>query len=237
MSESLQALLENSALGADQAAYLESLYEQFLTDPQSVDPKWRNYFSTVRKGVAKEVAHGPIRDAVALRAKDHRAFTFTANPSASNGVSDTMVAKQGAVSRLMQVYANRGHLVADLDPLGLWVRPEPDVMKLSYFGLSEADLDTEFHTSGPFNPGNNDRTMKLRDIIAGVKQVYCGNIGAEFAHVSDTTERLWLQQRFLDGRLHYRFNPEERKTILWQLTAAEGRESVDSEPFTTGWIE
>jgi len=222
MSESLQALLENSALGADQASYLESLYEQFLADPQSIDPKWRLYFSAFKKNGATEVAHSAIRDAVALRAKDHRAFAVS-TPT-SSGTSDSMVAKQGAVSRLMQVYANRGHLIADLDPLGLWKRPEPDVMKLSYFGLSEADLNTEFHTSGPFNPGANDRMMKLRDIIAGVKKVYCGNIGAEFAHMSNTQERLWLQQRFLEGRLHQRFNVDERKTILWQLTAAEGLE-------------
>lgn len=221
MSESLQALLENSALGADQAAYLESLYEQFLADSQSVEPKWRSYFSQLRKDASKEVAHTPIRDALVLRAKDHHSFAVGAAPGTS---VDGMVAKQGAVSRLMQVYANRGHLVADIDPLGLWVRPEPDVMKLSYFGLSESDLDTEFHTSGPFDPGIKSRTMKLRDIIAGVKKVYCGNIGAEFAHVSNTAERLWLQQRFLDGRLNYRFNTEERKTILWQLTAAEGLE-------------
>ena len=66
--------------------------------------------------------------------------------------------------------------------------------------------------------------MKLRDIISGIKKVYCGNIGAEFAHISNTAERLWLQQRFLEGRLTYRFNEVERKTILWQLTAAEGLE-------------
>ena len=221
MSEALRALLDTTALGADQAAYLESLYEQFLTDPNSVDAKWRSYFADVRKGAAKEIAHGPIRDALAVRAKEHR---VVASGGAASGAPDEMVAKQGAVSRLMQVYANRGHLIADIDPLGLCVRPEPDVFKLSYFGLSDSDLDSEFHTSGPFNPGTHSRTMKLRDIIDGVRKVYCGNIGAEFAHMSNTTERLWLQQRFLDGRLHHRLNTEERNTILWQLTAAEGLE-------------
>ena len=219
MSESLRALLETTALGADQGAYLESLYEQFLADPNSVDPKWRQYFGQVRRD-GKEVAHGPLRDALAVRAREHRVYAANAAPASS----DDKVAKQGAVSRLMQVYSNRGHLIADVDPLGLWIRPEPDVFKLAYFGLSDADLDSEFHTSGPFNPGTHARTMKLRDIIAGVKKVYCGNIGAEFAHMSNTDERLWLQQRFLEGRLNHHFTADERKTFLWQLTAAEGLE-------------
>lgn len=218
MSESLRALLESSALGADQAAYLESLYEQFLSDPNSVEPHWRGYFAVVSQGAAAEVAHSPVREALALRAKEQRvAIARTDN-------ADEMVAKQGAVSRLVQVYSNRGHLVADIDPLGLLVRPEPEVLKLSYFGLGDADLDTEFHIYNPFEDSSKSKRMKLRDIIARVKQVYCGNIGAEFAHVSNTAERLWLQQRYQDGRLNQRFTTEERKTMLWQLTSAEGLE-------------
>jgi 2-oxoglutarate dehydrogenase E1 component len=218
MSESLRALLESSALGADQAAYLESLYEQFLGDPGSVAPRWRDYFSTVRQGATSEVAHGPVRDALALRARENRVVT------AAPALDDALVAKQGAVSRLVQIYCNRGHLIADIDPLGLLKRPEPDVLKLSYFGLSDADMDTEFRTYSPFEPSEKAKRMKLRDIVARYRQIYCGNIGAEFAHVSNTEERLWLQDRFQEGRLNQRFNPEECKTFLWQLTAAEGLE-------------
>jgi 2-oxoglutarate dehydrogenase E1 component len=219
MSESLRALLDTSALGADQAAYLESLYEQFIGDPAAVDPKWREYFAGVRQGASAEVAHGPLREALAQRAKESR-VAIVAPPE----VGDGLFAKQGAVSRLVQVYSNRGHLVADIDPLGLLQRPEPAIMKLSHYGLSEADLDSEFYMIMPGDPGANSKRLKLRDIIARVKQVYCGNIGAEFAHVSDTEERLWLQKRFAEGRLNQRFSAEERKGFLWQLTAAEGLE-------------
>ncbi len=219
MSESLRALLESTALGADQAAYLESLYEQFLSEPGSVESRWRDYFAAMRQGAAGEVAHGPLREALARRAKESRGVA-----SAAPDVSDALFAKQGAVSRLVQVYCNRGHLIADIDPLGLLKRPEPEVLRLDYFGLSDADLDSEFHTYSPYEPSSKAKRMKLRDIIARYKQVYCGNIGAEFAHVSNTTERLWLQDRFQDGRLNQRFTLEERRTFLWQLTAAEGLE-------------
>jgi 2-oxoglutarate dehydrogenase E1 component len=66
--------------------------------------------------------------------------------------------------------------------------------------------------------------MKLRDILAQLEYVYGGTVGAEFAHVSDSDERLWLQDQFQEGRLKGSFSAEERRNILWQLTAAEGLE-------------
>ncbi len=66
--------------------------------------------------------------------------------------------------------------------------------------------------------------MKLRDILAELEFIYAGPIGAEFAHVSDSEERLWLQDQFQSGRLQNRFSTDERRNILWQLTAAEGLE-------------
>ncbi len=217
MSESLRALLDTSALGSDQAAYLESLYEQFLVDPNSIDTKWREYFASVRQGAASEQAHSPVREALVQRAREHHG-------EAQAKPSDDLVLKQGAVSRLVQVITNRGHLVADIDPLGLLQRPEPEVMKLSYFGLNDGDLDSEFFAYAPLEPVHKAKRFKLRDMIARYRQAYCGNIGAEFAHVSDTEARLWLQERFLEGRLNQRFTADERKTFLWQLTAADGLE-------------
>jgi len=96
------------------------------------------------------------------------------------------------------------------------------VLDLEYFGLSEADLDTEFFT-GSRNPAMSERA-KLKDILADLKFIYTDTIGAEFAHVSDSDERLWLQDSFQTARMQRRFSVEEKKNILWQLTAAEGLE-------------
>jgi 2-oxoglutarate dehydrogenase E1 component len=120
------------------------------------------------------------------------------------------------------VYANRGHLIADLDPLGLQERAKPYVLNLEYFGLSDADLDTEFFTNR--RNESNPQRVKLRNILRDLKSIYCGTIGAEFAHVSDSDERLWLQDNFQSGRMQRRFSVDEKKNILWQLTAAEGLE-------------
>ncbi len=215
MSRSLEELNASTPLQGANASYVEALYERFLEDPQGVSPEWRSYFEGLKGDSSREVAHGPVKDGVLARASAPRAATAaTADSSAGP--------KQGAVSRLIQIYANRGHLIASIDPLGMMHRPTPRVLELGYFGLTEADLETEFFTGGRVE--GVQKRGKLRDIIAELRRIYCGTIGAEFAHVSDTEERLWLQDRFQQGRLHHVFSKEEKRNILWQLTAAEGLE-------------
>ncbi len=218
MSDSLRALLESTPLGEGNAPYLESLYEQYLSDPNSVGERWRDYFRGLKSDGTTETAHGPVRDALAKRAREVR---VAAAPAAGAATADAS-AKQAAVARLVQVYANRGHLCADIDPLGMQKRPVPEVLKLEYYGLTSADLDTEFYAGR--SDGTVTRKQKLRDIIAQLQHTYCGKIGAEFAHVSTTEERLWLQDRFQKGRAEFRLSTEERKTLLRHLTAAEGLE-------------
>ena len=216
MSQSLADQLATTALSGGNAGFIEDLYEQFLRDPSSLDPAWVNYFKGL-PGSGAEIAHGPIRERLLARAQmPAGAAAATPKGAASDGAS----AKQGAVSRLIQVYANRGHLVAHLDPLGMQERAKPYVLDPEYFGLSDADLDTEFFT-GSRNAALPERA-KLKDILADLKFIYTDTIGAEFAHVSDTDERLWLQDNFQVARLQRRFSADEKKNILWQLTAAEG---------------
>src|ERR1700727_931873 len=211
MSQSLADQLATTALSGGNAGFIEDLYEQFLRDPAGVDPTWAAYFTRLKGTATGEVAHSPIRERLLARAK-----RAPAQGTESGGAS----AKQGAVSRLIQIYANRGHLVAKLDPLGLQERAKPYVLDLEYFGLSDADLDTEFFT-GSRNAAIAERA-KLKDILADLKHIYTDTIGAEFAHVSDTDERLWLQDSFQVARMQRRFSADEKRNILWQLTAAEG---------------
>ena len=214
MSQSLADQLATTALSGGNAGFIEDLYEQFLKDPAGVDPTWAAYFKGLRGSTPGEVAHGPIRERLLARLQAPPALAG-AGSAESGGAS----AKQGAVSRLIQIYANRGHLAANLDPLGLQERPRPYVLDLEYFGLSDADLETEFFT-GSRNHAIAERA-KLRDIIADLKFIYTDTIGAEFAHVSNSDERLWLQDGFQLARMQRRFSADEKKNILWQLTAAE----------------
>jgi len=206
-------MLEPTPLYGGNSDFLDALYEQYLSDPASVDGRWREYFARLAAPAA-ERPHGPIRAAIAQRAASGGGV-MAAAPAAN-------AKKQSAVSRLIQVWINRGHLVATIDPLGLMPRPRPRLLDLDYFHLSDADLDSEFYTGSHIEAV--PRRLKLREILAQLQLIYGGNVGAEFAHVSNSEERLWLQDEFQQGRLRHRFTDDERRNILWQLTAAEGLE-------------
>jgi 2-oxoglutarate dehydrogenase E1 component len=83
-------------------------------------------------------------------------------------------------------------------------------------------LNTEFYTAS--RTSGVDKQMKLSGDPEAAPPYLHRRIGAEFAHVSTTEERLWLQDRFQEGRLNHRFTTEERLNLLWQLSAAEGLE-------------
>ena len=138
----------------------------------------------------------------------------------AGAVSADASEKQAAVSRLIQAYALRGHQIADIDPLGLMQRPTPSVLKLDYFDLTEADMDHEFVTG---DLAGTTR-MKLRDIVALLRRIYCGNVGAEFAHMSRSRERLWIKEQFESGMVSGGLTKDEKLTLLTRLTAAEGIE-------------
>ena len=207
-------MLEPTPLFGGNADFLDTLYEQFLLDPASVEEHWRRYFESLPGGAGAERPRGPIEAQIAARAKAPRAAA--AAPARGADV------RQEAVSRLIQIWMNRGHLIARLDPLGLMQRPRPHVLDLDYFKLTNADLDSEFYTGSRTEAV--PKRMKLREIMRELEIIYGGTVGAEFAHISDSVERLWLQDRFQSGRLQQRFGVEEKRNILWQLTAAEGLE-------------
>jgi 2-oxoglutarate dehydrogenase E1 component len=217
MSTVFKHQYDTSHLQGANATYVEWLYEQFLAEPGSVPPEWRQYFSTLA-AASPEVPHGPIVQAVAERLRQRSvpaAAPATAEPAPA-------IEKQAAVSRLIQVYSLRGHQIADLDPLGLWERPAPAVLSFDFLGLDESDLQREFSTGGLAGTGHT--RMKLQDILALLKQIYCGKLAAEFAHISRARERLWLREQFEACRVHWTFAGDEQKQILDSLTRAEGIE-------------
>jgi 2-oxoglutarate dehydrogenase E1 component len=203
--------LESTPLYAGNADFLDTLYEQYQRDPASVAVRWRALFDSWG---APQPAELPLK---------RQAPGAESSPSAPLPTADdAATAKQAAVSRLIQIWTNRGHLIAKLDPLGLMQRPRPRVLDLDYFGLTPSDLEREFFTGS--RTAAIPAQMKLRDILAHLEQIYSGPIGAEFAHVSDSHERLWLQDEFQAGRVGHIFSVAERRDLLWQLTVAEGLE-------------
>src|SRR5262245_1093923 len=105
-------MLEPTPLYGGNADFLEELYEQYLRDPASLDAHWRAYFERLAPPKAGERAHGPIQAEIAARAHTPRMAGPAPAEPASAGLPSDSAAKQAAVSRLIQIWTNRGHLLA-----------------------------------------------------------------------------------------------------------------------------
>ena len=209
MTISMKELWESSHTSAGHSAYLESLYETYISDPDSLSNEWIEFF--------KHLPHHPTSNGEISHQNIVKEFK---NISRKNTVSKTSVdVRQGKVIRLIQAYRNRGHLLATLDPLGLMERDKVDDLNIEFHGLSDTDLDEEFYTD-TFIPDNEK--MKLRDILKSLKEIYCGNIGLECNHIMETEERRWFQRKFENKLQEYSFSKKERLNIYERLNSAEG---------------
>ena len=209
MTISMKELWESSHTSAGHSAYLESLYETYISDPDSLSNEWIEFF--------KHLPHHPTSNGEISHQNIVKEFK---NISRKNTVSKTSVdVRQGKVIRLIQAYRNRGHLLATLDPLGLMERDKIDDLNIEFHGLSDNDLDEEFYTD-TFIPDNEK--MKLRDILKSLKEIYCGNIGLECNHIMETEERRWFQRKFENKLQEYSFSKKERLNIYERLNSAEG---------------
>jgi len=218
----MQAFQQNSYLFGANAPYLEELYEQYLSNPAAVSEQWREYFERMQLVPAsdgavtsRDQAHAPIVESFAQRAKANAFITPVGNKDAS------IARKQVHVQSIIAAYRFLGNRWADLDPLHRQQRPAIPELEPAFYDLTEADMDQTFAASNTYFGTEN---MTLRDIIHALRDTYCGTIGAEFMYISDPTQKRWLQQR-LEGCLSTpKFSVEKKRSILEQLTAAEGLE-------------
>ncbi|MFN5477147.1 MAG: 2-oxoglutarate dehydrogenase E1 component [Sphingobacteriales bacterium] len=144
-------------------SYIEGLYREFATDPNTVDPDIRKFF----EGFDFAVNNGL------------QAATNAPSPSHPQA-SPLNLAKELGVYRLILGYRNKGHLIADTNP----IRQRKDRganLDLGFFGLSEEDMEKEFYAGNLIGLGN----VKLKDILAFLKRCYAEHVGIEFKYISD----------------------------------------------------
>ncbi|OZB09103.1 MAG: 2-oxoglutarate dehydrogenase E1 component, partial [Marinobacter sp. 34-60-7] len=222
MHESImEQLWQTSHLQGGNLAYVEQLFETYLTDPNAIPEEWRSYFDKL-PGVegynGRDVVHSTIRDQFEHISRNQRFLASGGVPASATSDADK---KQIRVLQLINAYRFRGHQESKLDPLGVWQRQPVEDLDPSFHELGQSDLDLEFQT-GSLNFGSE--TMKLGDIVDGLRQTYCGSIGAEYMHVVDTRIKRWFQQRMEPVRSRPEYEANTRKHILERLTAAEGLE-------------
>ncbi len=183
---------QHPAINSWSPDYLDSLYKQWKSAPDSVDERWRHFFA----GFELASAGG----------------TTPAEPRGSANE----VTRQAKVNSLIYHYRDIGHLMANLDPLGR-KRERPENLRLEAFDLSEADLTATFFTPIPGMPG----PLPLREIITFLEGIYCQTLGAEYMHIQNTAERRWIQDRLEGENRLPDLSQEEKHNLLRKLHQAE----------------
>ena len=220
-SSSLEQLWASGHLAGGNLAFVDELYESYLSNPSSVSEEWRQFFDglpSVEGHIGADYSHRTVREQFLLSAQNsHRAVAQ--NQSAVSTEHDR---KQVRVIRLMQAYRTRGHQKAKIDPLGLLERPQVPDLDLGFFELTKSDFDTTFNIAS--NTMGVEQ-IKLGELIDTLERTYCASIGAEFMHIVNTEERLWIQERMESVKGRPAYGAETKKHVLERLTAAEGMEN------------
>jgi 2-oxoglutarate dehydrogenase E1 component len=216
----MKQMLANSYLFGGNAPFVEELYEAYLANPQSVSDEWRDYFDKLQLvpgaggevGTGRDVAHAPIVESLAPRAK--QGLLRTQTPVTEPGVER----KQVYVLFLITAHRTLGVRWADLDPLKRTPRPQIPELEPAYYDLTEADMELVFNTGTLV--GVPERAT-LREILHHLRETYTGSIGAEYMYISDPAQKRWIQQRLEGARGRANLTPELKHRVLERLTAAE----------------
>ncbi|MDR3441089.1 2-oxoglutarate dehydrogenase E1 component [Telmatospirillum sp.] len=221
-----------SFLTGANATYVSELYARFVENPGTVDADWAEFFRELdddAREILAELKGAPwgrngnkvigVADDVAVPAKK-AGGKAAATPAPSVEEIRKVALDSIRALMLIRVYRVRGHLEAQLDPLGLQKRePHPELDYHSY-GFVDADLDREIFIDNALGL----ETATLRTILRVLRETYCGKIGVEFMHIQDPDQKAWIQKRIESIRNHTEFTERGKQAILERLTEAEGLE-------------
>ncbi len=235
----------SSFMQGHNAEYLEQLYAQYAKDPGAVDAAWAEFFKAMgdaEPDVRKE-AEGPSwarTDWPPMPSDDltgaltgewaevdaKAAGTKIRDKAAATGVtvSDEQIKRAVLDSiralMLIRAYRIRGHLVADLDPLGMRATtPHPELDPKTY-GFTDGDMDRPIFIDNVLGL----QMASMRQIVEIVKRTYCGTFAMQYMHISDPEQAAWLKERIEGYGKEISFTREGRKAILNKMVEAEGFE-------------
>lgn len=197
--------------------YIDDLYAQFIQDPNSVSPGWRRYFEEFSLVAAPQTG-GTDRNATHLRPSAGTSPAEATAMGVARNIRDEalwLAQMQDRVDQLVREYRVRGHLMAQLDPLGI-DRQAPPELNPDTYGLSATDLERPF--SCPNLQYVNGRTLK--DILSKLRNTYCRSIGVQFMHIDNRTIRDWLQRRMESCENRIELSREVQLRIYTRLADA-----------------
>jgi 2-oxoglutarate dehydrogenase E1 component len=233
-----------SFLYGGNATYIEDLYARYESDPNAVDAEWQAFFGSLKDNAADVVknargaswqrpnwpiaANGELVSALdgnwqqVEKAVGDKIKAKAQSKGVEVSTADVQQATRDSVRALMLIraYRIRGHLHADLDPLGLQSRHDDEELDPRSYGFTEADYDRRIFLDNVL--GLEFGT--LREIVAILKRTYCQTLGVEFMHISDPAQKAWIQERIEGPDKEITFTREGKRAILNKLVEAEGFE-------------
>jgi 2-oxoglutarate dehydrogenase E1 component len=181
-----------SYVSSSDNTYIDGLYTDYRRNPESVDSSWRQFFKGVEFALSQSQVLGD-----------------------ASAVASSNLGKEFKVYRLIEAYRARGHLISVTNPIRERKNRFPH-LDLEDFALTNADLEETFAIGEAVGKTN----AKLKDIIAHLRAIYCGTIGAEFMHINDVEVLQWFQTKFESTAKDRNFSIEKKKRILSKLNEA-----------------
>jgi 2-oxoglutarate dehydrogenase E1 component len=229
-----------SFLQGASAAYIEGLLDAYEADPSSISPEWAKFFGEmgIAPGAARPASDGPswARPDWPPTANGEWVSALTgeypsapAQKPAPKGApippptaDDIRRASRDSVRALMMIraYRMRGHLHANLDPLGLEQRPDHGELHPETYGFKDEDYDRKIFIDGVLGL----QYASVFEMVTILRRTYCGSIGFEFMHISNPEEKGWLQARIEGPKKEIVFTSEGKRAIYNKLVEAEGFE-------------
>ncbi len=193
-----------SFLNAAHAEFFAQLYEQYLENPDSVEPSWRSFFQGFDFGMTTYNEENSGNQTVGE----------TSSPLENSSASDKLQ-KEFKVIKLIDAYRSRGHLFTKTNPVHNRRTYSP-TLDIENFGLSKADLSTVFDAAKIIKIA----PCSLADILGHLDKIYCQSIGVEYMYIRNPNDIQWIQDKIGYNDNQPNFSPDEKKSILNKLNQA-----------------
>jgi 2-oxoglutarate dehydrogenase E1 component len=212
-----------TALSGANASFIADLYARWVESPQSVDPSFAELFASLN-----DEERSVLTDASGASWAPRSGGLDATEPApvlperrAGDAAVRAAVLDSIRVLMMVRVYRVRGHLEAQLDPLGLQKPKAHPELDPRTWGFTEADWDRPIFIDRVLGR----ETATLREIMDILRRSYCGPIGVEFMHIQDPEQKAWIQRRVEGAPWLTALDAQAKRTILSQLTDAEGFEA------------
>jgi len=213
--------MNDTFLNSANAPYVAELYSKFRNDPESVDTTWKDFFNNLNEddySVLKDFG-GPEWKERPSSIIDKNYITKVIKSNANYNSEEFRISTLDSIRalRLIRAFRINGHLIADLDPLGISEREYPQELDYKSYGFIESDLEKEIFIDGSLGLEKG----KLKNIIKILKETYSASIGVEFLHIQQADQKQWVQERIEEVRNKTNFTNEGKKAIYKRLVESE----------------